>query len=74
MAVHIIRFLDLYKCYNISDVGNSSICRACLSSLKTFEIGDGTILSLTKFCGNLETLLIGDCWLLLVELAAALKC
>lgn len=62
MAVIIPRFeTSIYASRKVSDVGVSSICRAC-SRLKTlklmdcYEIGDGTILSLAKFCGNLETL------------------
>ncbi|XP_061375256.1 F-box/LRR-repeat protein 4 [Gastrolobium bilobum] len=62
-----IKFLDINKCSNVSDVGVSSICSACSSSLKTlklldcYKIGDQTILSLAKFCDNLETLIIGGC-------------
>ncbi|TKY50692.1 F-box/LRR-repeat protein 4 [Spatholobus suberectus] len=62
-----IRFLNLNNCSNVSDVGVSTISRACSSSLKTlkllrcYKIGDGTILSLAKFCGNLETLIICGC-------------
>lgn len=62
-----IKFLDINKCSNVSDVGVSSICKACSSSLKTlklldcYKIGDETILSLAKFCDNLETLNIGGC-------------
>ncbi|RDX81145.1 F-box/LRR-repeat protein 4, partial [Mucuna pruriens] len=62
-----IRFLDINKCIHVSDVGVCSISRACSSSLKTLKlldcckIGDETMLSLVKFCGNLETLIIGGC-------------
>lgn len=62
-----IKFLDINKCSNVSDVGVSSICKACSSSLKTlklldcYKVGDEAILSLAKFCDNLETLIIGGC-------------
>lgn len=62
-----IKFLDINKCSTVSDVGVSSICNACSSSLKTlklldcYRIGDKSILSLAKFCDNLETLIIGGC-------------
>ncbi|XP_058774937.1 EIN3-binding F-box protein 1-like [Vicia villosa] len=62
-----IKFLDINRCSNVSDVGVTSICRASSSSLKTlklldcYKIGDETILSLAKFCDNLETLIIGGC-------------
>ncbi|KAJ1436354.1 Leucine-rich repeat [Sesbania bispinosa] len=62
-----IKFLDINKCSNVSDTGVSSISRVCSSSLKTlklldcYKIGDETILSLAKFCDNLETLIIGGC-------------
>ncbi|XP_057735357.1 F-box/LRR-repeat protein 4 [Arachis stenosperma] len=62
-----IKYLDINKCSNVSDVGVSSVSRACSSSLKTlklldcYKIGDETILSLSKYCDNLETLIIGGC-------------
>ncbi|CAI8601720.1 unnamed protein product [Vicia faba] len=62
-----IKFLDIKSCSNVTDVGVTSICKASSSSLKTlklldcYKIGDETILSLAKFCDNLETLIIGGC-------------
>ncbi|PON52718.1 LRR domain containing protein [Trema orientale] len=62
-----IKFLDVNKCSNIGDVGISSVSEACASSLKTlklldcYKIGDASILSLARFCKNLETLIIGGC-------------
>lgn len=62
-----IKYLDINKCSNVTDVGVSSICKACSSSLKTLKlldcnkVGDEAILSLAKFCDNLETLIIGGC-------------
>lgn len=62
-----IKFLDLNKCSNIGDIGISSVSKSCSSSLKTlklldcYKVGDKSILSLAKFCKNLETLIIGGC-------------
>lgn len=62
-----IKFLDVNKCSNIGDVGVLSVSEACASSLKTlklldcYKIGNASILSLAKFCKNLETLIIGGC-------------
>ncbi|KAL6295418.1 hypothetical protein ACE6H2_003560 [Prunus campanulata] len=62
-----IKFLDVNKCSNIGDIGVSSVSMACSSSLKTlklldcYKIGDESILSLARFCKNLETLIIGGC-------------
>ncbi|MED6179791.1 hypothetical protein PIB30_004435 [Stylosanthes scabra] len=62
-----IKYLDINKCSNVSDVGVSSISRACSSSLRTlklldcYKIGDETMLSLSEYCNNLETLIIGGC-------------
>lgn len=62
-----IKFLDLNKCSNIGDIGVSSVSKSCSSSLKTlklldcYKVRDVSILSLAKFCKNLETLIIGGC-------------
>lgn len=62
-----IKFLDLNKCSNIGDIGISSVSELCSSSLKTlklldcYKVRDESILSLAKFCENLETLIIGGC-------------
>ncbi|GMN52593.1 hypothetical protein TIFTF001_021733 [Ficus carica] len=62
-----IKFLDVNKCSNVGDAGVSSVSEACASSLKTlklldcYKIGDVSILSLARFCKNLETLIIGGC-------------
>ncbi|KAG5241668.1 hypothetical protein OIU76_024838 [Salix suchowensis] len=62
-----IHFLDINKCSNVGDSGISNVSEACSSSLKTlklldcFRVGDGSILSLARFCKNLETLIIGGC-------------
>ena len=62
-----IHFLDINKCSNVGDSGISNVSEACSSSLKTlklldcFRVGDGSILSLARFCMNLETLIIGGC-------------
>ena len=64
---HGINFLDVNKCSNIGDIGVSSVSEACASSLKTlklldcYKIGDPSILSIARFCKNLETLIIGGC-------------
>ncbi|KAL6187247.1 PREDICTED: F-box/LRR-repeat protein 4 [Fragaria vesca subsp. vesca] len=64
---HQIEFLDMNKCSNIGDIGVSSVSKACSSSLKTlklldcYKVGDESIISLAKFCQNLETLIIGGC-------------
>ncbi|PIN13979.1 Leucine rich repeat protein [Handroanthus impetiginosus] len=65
-----LKYLDLNKCSNIGDIGISSISTACSSLLLTlklldcYKIGDESILSLAKYCKNLETLIIGGCRLL----------
>lgn len=62
-----ISFLDMNKCSNVGDVGISNLSEACAYSLKTlklldcFKVGDESILSLARFCRNLETLIIGGC-------------
>ncbi|XP_062107967.1 F-box/LRR-repeat protein 4 [Humulus lupulus] len=62
-----IMFLDINKCSNIGDIGVSSVSEACATSLKTlklldcYKIGNASILSLARFCKNLETLIIGGC-------------
>ncbi|GMG98918.1 hypothetical protein Nepgr_000758 [Nepenthes gracilis] len=62
-----IKYLDINKCSNIADTGICSISKACSSSLRTlklldcYKIGDESILSLARFCENLETLIIGGC-------------
>ncbi|KAK9935771.1 hypothetical protein M0R45_022856 [Rubus argutus] len=62
-----IKFLDINKCSNVGDIGVSSVSKACSSSLKTlklldcYKVGDESIISLAKFCKNLETLIIGGC-------------
>lgn len=62
-----IKLLDVSKCCNIGDAGVSSVSRACsiylttLKLLDCYKIGDESILSLGKFCKNLETLFIGGC-------------
>ncbi|MBA0772665.1 hypothetical protein Goshw_024368 [Gossypium schwendimanii] len=62
-----IRFLDINKCSNVGDVGISKVAEVCSSSLKTlklldcYKVGDESIFSVSKFCKNLETLIIGGC-------------
>jgi F-box/leucine-rich repeat protein 2/20 len=62
-----IHFLDINKCSNVGDSGISNVSEACSSSLKTlklldcFRVGDESILSLARFCKNLETFIIGGC-------------
>ncbi|TQD99840.1 hypothetical protein C1H46_014578 [Malus baccata] len=62
-----IKVLDINKCSNIGDSGVSSVSMACSSSLKTlklldcYKISDESVLSLARFCKNLETLVIGGC-------------
>ncbi|KAM6566642.1 hypothetical protein CsatA_025770 [Cannabis sativa] len=62
-----IKFLDINKCSNVGDIGVSSVSEACATSLKTlklldcYKIGNPSILSLARFCENLETLIIGGC-------------
>ncbi|CAK7337845.1 unnamed protein product [Dovyalis caffra] len=62
-----IHFLDINKCSNVGDSGISNVSEACSSSLKTlklldcFRVGDKSILSLARFCKNLETLVVGGC-------------
>ncbi|KAH7570728.1 hypothetical protein ACOSP7_019112 [Xanthoceras sorbifolium] len=62
-----IKFLDINKCSNIGEVGILSISKSCSSSLKTlklldcYKVSDESILSLAKYCNNLETLIIGGC-------------
>lgn len=62
-----LKQLDLNKCSNIGDGGISSISKACSSSLMTlklldcYKIGDESILSLARYCKNLETIIIGGC-------------
>ncbi|KAK4413598.1 hypothetical protein Salat_2772500 [Sesamum alatum] len=62
-----LKHLDLNKCSNIGDIGICTISEACSSSLLTlklldcYKIGDDSILSLAKYCKNLETLIIGGC-------------
>ncbi|KAL7132184.1 hypothetical protein ABFS83_12G055000 [Erythranthe nasuta] len=62
-----LKHLDLNKCSNIGDIGISNVSKACSSSLRTlklldcYKIGDDSILSLAKYCKNLETLIIGGC-------------
>ncbi|KAJ4832287.1 hypothetical protein Tsubulata_012237 [Turnera subulata] len=62
-----IQHLDLNKCNNVGDDGISKVSQACSYSLKKlklldcYKVGDQSILSLAKFCKNLETLIIGGC-------------
>ncbi|XP_047321754.1 F-box/LRR-repeat protein 2 [Impatiens glandulifera] len=62
-----INYLSINKCSSITDAGISSISKSCPFSLRTlkmldcFRIGDESILSLAKYCRNLETLVIGGC-------------
>ncbi|XP_010547706.1 PREDICTED: F-box/LRR-repeat protein 2-like [Tarenaya hassleriana] len=62
-----IKFLDINKCNNVGDAGVSGVAEACASSLTTlklldcYKVGDESILSLAKFCRNLQTLIIGGC-------------
>lgn len=62
-----IRFLDINKCSNVGDIGISKVAEACSSFLKTlklldcYKVGDESIFSLSNFCKNLETLIIGGC-------------
>ncbi|XP_059633301.1 uncharacterized protein LOC132276066 [Cornus florida] len=63
----LMEHLDINKCRNIGDTGISNVSKACSYSLKTLKlldcdkVGDESILSLAKFCKNLETLIIGGC-------------
>ncbi|KAJ6990715.1 hypothetical protein NC653_019084 [Populus alba x Populus x berolinensis] len=62
-----IHFLDINKCSNLGDSGISNVSEACSSSLKTlklldcFRVGNESILSLARFCKNLESFIIGGC-------------
>ncbi|XP_052205707.1 F-box/LRR-repeat protein 4 [Diospyros lotus] len=62
-----IKHLDISKCINVGDIGICNLSQACSSSLKTLKlldcrkIGNESILSLAKFCKNLETLVVGGC-------------
>uniref|UniRef100_A0A2P2Q487 Glucose regulated repressor protein n=1 Tax=Rhizophora mucronata TaxID=61149 RepID=A0A2P2Q487_RHIMU len=62
-----IHFLDVNKCINVGDSGISNVSKLCSSSLKTlklldcYKVGDESMLSLARFCKNLETLIIGGC-------------
>ncbi|XWS63277.1 hypothetical protein CRYUN_Cryun06bG0081400 [Craigia yunnanensis] len=62
-----ISFLDINKCSNVGDIGISKVAEVCSSFLKTlklldcYKVGDESIFSLSKFCKNLETLIIGGC-------------
>ncbi|KAG5245321.1 F-box/LRR-repeat protein [Salix suchowensis] len=49
-----IHFLDINKCSNVGDSGVSTL-------LDCFRVGNKSILSLARFCENLETLIIGGC-------------
>ncbi|KAE8662199.1 putative Beta-1,3-N-Acetylglucosaminyltransferase family protein [Hibiscus syriacus] len=60
-------YLDINKCSNVGDIGVSKVAEACSSPLKAlklldcYKVGDESIFSLSKFCKNLETLIIGGC-------------
>lgn len=62
-----IHFLNINKCSNVGDSGVSTVSEACSSFLRTlklmdcFRVGNKSILSLARFCKNLETLIIGGC-------------
>lgn len=62
-----LKHIDLNKCSNVSDMGVINISNACSSSLLTFKlldcykIGDKSIMSLARWCNNLETVIIGGC-------------
>lgn len=62
-----INYLSINKCSSISDAGISSVTKSCPFSLRTlkmldcFRIGNESMLSLAKYCRNLETLIIGGC-------------
>ncbi|KAJ6774899.1 hypothetical protein OIU79_018144 [Salix purpurea] len=62
-----IHFLDINKCSNVGDSGVSTVSETCSSFMKTlklldcFRVGNKSILSLARFCENLETLIIGGC-------------
>ncbi|KAK3012877.1 hypothetical protein RJ639_009227 [Escallonia herrerae] len=64
---HKMKHLDINKCINVGDSGVASVSKACSLSLKTlklmdcYKLGDISILSLARFCINLETLAIGGC-------------
>ncbi|KAK6921487.1 Leucine-rich repeat [Dillenia turbinata] len=63
----LIKHLDINKCSNVGDGGISTVSQACAATLKTlklldcYKVGDESILSLARFCRNLETLIIGGC-------------
>ncbi|KAF5749853.1 F-box/LRR-repeat protein 4 isoform X1 [Tripterygium wilfordii] len=62
-----ITFLDINKCGKVGNIGISTVSEACSSFLRTlklldcYKVGDESILSLARFCINLETLIIGGC-------------
>ncbi|KAF6150728.1 hypothetical protein GIB67_020811 [Kingdonia uniflora] len=62
-----IKYLDVSKCGNIGDTGVSSVSNICSSHLRTlklldcYKVGNESILTLSKSCKNLETLVIGGC-------------
>ncbi|KAK2996748.1 hypothetical protein RJ639_024930 [Escallonia herrerae] len=62
-----VKHLDINKCINVGDSGVASVSKACSLSLKTlklmdcYKLGDISILSVARFCINLETLVIGGC-------------
>lgn len=62
-----MKHLDVNKCSNLGDGGISTVAETCSDSLKAlkcldcYKVGDEAVLSLAKFCTNLETLIIGGC-------------
>ncbi|KAL1832694.1 hypothetical protein ACET3Z_002345 [Daucus carota] len=62
-----IKCLDFSKCNNVGDTGICGISKTCAASLKIlklsdcYKLGDESMLSLAKYCNNLEVLIIGGC-------------
>lgn len=62
-----IKYLDFSKCSNVGDTGICGISKTCAASLKIlklldcYKLGDESMLSLAKYCNNLEVLVIGGC-------------
>lgn len=62
-----IKYLDFSKCSNVGDTGICDIAKTCAASLKIlklldcYKLGDESMLSLAKYCNNLEVLIIGGC-------------
>ncbi|KAK4743018.1 hypothetical protein SAY87_001019 [Trapa incisa] len=62
-----IKHLDISKCSNVGDEGVSSVAKACSSNLKTlklldcYKVKDDSMITLSTYCKNLETLVINGC-------------